>query len=124
MLSKSVLIMTLITLNSFAMTTTDTIGVNCRTKLIPKMDLLLVIKNYKTEWVEQSAVTKYSECIKKAEDSLAKANIVKDAETLEEVFDQIWASWSNPEYFRAVKVEFKDENGKVLKNILTYKKKP
>ena len=115
MILKITLLTFFIALNSFA--------TNCRTKLVPKLDLLLVIGNYKTEWIEHTGISKYSACVKNAEIALTKANVVKAAETLEEVFEQLWDSYSNPDYFKAVKIEFEDENGKILRNTLTFKKK-
>jgi hypothetical protein len=94
---------------------------NCETKLIPKKHVLLVISNYQTEW-EKTTATSLDECISIAEKKLKIANTPKKLETLEEILDDYWASWSNPEYFKGVQAKYTDEQGQVSRYIRFPKK--
>ena len=84
---------------------------SCEIKLIPKMNAILVLANYKTQWEVVVGTASYSDCLNAAEEKLAKVNAPKKLDTFEEVMDDYWSSWSNPAYFKGVKVKYNDDRG-------------
>ncbi len=88
----------------------------CVVKLIPKMDIILVITNYKTDWESVNALS-FEDCKAAAEKKLKIANTPKKLETFDEVMDDYWTSLYLPEYFKGVKAKFTNDAGKVTRYV-------
>ncbi len=107
---------------SFLVTTKHVAAQECRIKQVPKMDLFIYIMGYKTEWIKVENIKKLSECISAAEVNLAKANGVEVISSIGDLFSRIILSIYEPEYVKAIKVEFRDEFNQLTKLKIRYKK--
>lgn len=94
----------------------------CKIKLIPKRDLRTFIFGFRTSWVVMPEISKYSDCVKVAEDTLLKVNGPFKAESLADLFGKIILSIFEPEYYKAVKITYTDVDGHRHKNKIKYKK--
>lgn len=94
----------------------------CKIKLVPKMDILIFVIGYRTKWQNVEKIEKYSDCISYAEKLLEKANGPADAGTLGEIIELVVSSIFLPDYFKAIKVKFKDESGQTSRAKIKYTK--
>lgn len=106
----------------FFVTTNSINAQECRIKQVPKMDLFIFIMGYKVNWETVENITKLSGCIKAAEENLAKANGTEVVTSVGDLVTRIIVSIFEPEYVKAIKVEYRDENNKLIKLKIKYQK--
>ncbi len=112
----------LIFLTNFVFLPTFSFGNECKVKLIPKRDLRTFLFGFKTKWVVVPEINKYSECVNAAEELLNKVNGPFSAESLVDLFGKIIVSVFEPEYYKAVKVSYTNDQRHRYRTKIRYKK--
>lgn len=121
MFSKLVMLVAFILSLNF-ITTAQANVTECRIKLVPKMDLYILLIGYKSKWQVIENKSKLSECVKAGEEKLASANNREPAKSLEDLITRIILAIFEPEYFKAIKIQYTDEAGKKSKVKIKYTK--
>ena len=88
----------------------------CRVKLMPKRDLRTLLMGVKTQWEIINNVVSFDDCYMKAYDLLSKANGLQETKTLHDFVERIIFTIFGPEYYRAIKITFIDQNGYKLRS--------